>query len=93
MEFESDLQSNLAGFLTKSIYLNKIHHYWEVPTTLHVFITTLWRKFKVFKEKVKGSDHDVSTVVLRVFLFEYFLLYYQQVIAWFRVQFGNNMHE
>ena len=42
---------------------------------------------------MKGSDRDVSTVVLRVFLFEYFLLYYQQVIAWFRVQFGNNMHE
>ena len=34
------LQSNLAGFLTNYIYLNKIHHYWGVPTTLHVFITT-----------------------------------------------------
>ena len=29
------------------------------------------RKFKVFKEKVKGSDHDVSTV-LRVLLFRIF---------------------
>ena len=30
------------------------------------------RKFKVFKEKVKGSDRDVSTVVMRVFLFRIF---------------------
>ena len=31
------------------------------------------RKFKVFNEKVKGSDRDVSRVVLRVFLFRIFL--------------------
>ena len=33
------LRSNLAGFLTNSILLNKIHYCWEVPTTLRVFIT------------------------------------------------------
>ena len=31
------LRSNLAGFLTNSIYLNKIHHYWEVYTTREFF--------------------------------------------------------
>ena len=31
--------------------------------------------YTFLKEKVKGSDRDVSTVVLRVFLFQ---------IAWFR---------
>ena len=44
------LQSNLAVFfLTKSIYLNKVRHHWEVPTTL-----------KFLKEKVEGSDRDVT---------------------------------
>ena len=32
------LRTNLAGFLPNSIFLNKIHHYWEVPTTLRVFM-------------------------------------------------------
>ena len=59
-------------FLTKSIYLNKIHHYWKVSTTLHVFITTLGRQFNFFKEKVKGSDRDVSTVALQVFFSQTF---------------------
>ena len=49
------------------------------------------RKIKVFKENVKGSDHDVSTVVLRVFLFRIFpfiLLISNSV--WFLMQFRND---
>ena len=62
--------TNMAGeILDDSIYLNKIHHYWEIATTFTYLSRLYGRKFKVFKEKVKGSDRDVSTVVLRVFLF------------------------
>ena len=41
-----------------------------------MYLTCYGRKFKVFKEKVKGSDRDVSTVVLRVFLFRINISFY-----------------
>ena len=62
------LRSNLAGFLTNSILLNKIHYCWEVPTTLRVFITDDVTGVNLKFLRKKWSDRNVSTVVLCVFL-------------------------
>ena len=49
----------------KSVTTKEPIKFWEIPTTLHTFII---RHLKFLKEKLKGSDRDVSAVVLRVFL-------------------------
>ena len=43
------------------------------------------------RKKVKGSDRGVSTVALHVFLSRTFS-FILQVLAWFLVLFGSNMH-
>ena len=64
------------GWVFDELYLYILIKYINIGKfpLLYTYLSRRYgRKFTVFKEKVKGSDRDVSTVaLLRVFLFQIF---------------------
>ena len=92
MKFESDCGHIWLG-LQRTLFIKIKYITIGKSGLLYTYLSRRYgRGFKVFKQKVKGSDRDVSTVVLRVFVSRIFPFILLTVIAWFLVQLGNNMH-